>query len=102
MFQAFENAKPDENVWDVLGGLPSKYALLNMKLKENEGKGMFVDERNIIEDFLLNEIGDAIKLFKDTKIAHPQMEEILKKFDDTQRLPSEALVPEKLQRPVPD
>jgi hypothetical protein len=33
----------------------------------------------------LNEIGDAIKLVKDTKIAYPQMEETLKMFDETQQ-----------------
>jgi hypothetical protein len=51
---------------------------------------------------LLNEIGDAIKLVQDTKIAHPQMEEIMAKFVKAQQIPSKSLVPKKLQRPVPD
>ena len=51
---------------------------------------------------MLNEIGDAIKLVKDTKIDYPQMKQILAMFDDTQKIPSDALVNKQLQRPVPD
>ena len=51
---------------------------------------------------MLNEIGDAIKLVKDTKIAHPQMKQILAMFDENQKLPSDALVDKELQRPVSD
>ena len=106
VFQAVENTKLGKVVWEVLGGLPSKYEDLYTKLKENEGKGMFiwliVDEQNVIGDFLLNEIGDAIKLVKDTKIAHPQIKQILAMFDENQKLPSDALVDKELQRPVSD
>ena len=51
---------------------------------------------------MLNEIGDAINLVEETKIANPQMKEILALFDDTQQIPSDALVDKELQRPVPD
>lgn len=42
VFQAVENTKLGKVVWEVLGGLPSKYEDLYTKLKENEGKGMFI------------------------------------------------------------
>jgi hypothetical protein len=42
VFQAVENAKLDKVVWEVLGGLPSKYEDLSSTLKENEGLGVFI------------------------------------------------------------
>jgi hypothetical protein len=42
VFSAIEKAKLDLVVWEVLGGLPSKYELLHMKLKEHEGKGISI------------------------------------------------------------
>ena len=51
---------------------------------------------------MLNEIRQANKLVKDTKISHPHMEEILAMFDASLQISTESLVSKKLQRPVPD
>jgi hypothetical protein len=56
----------------------------------------------VIGDFLLNEIGVAIELVAETKLAHPPMKQILEMLGTAQQLPFKALVSKNLKRPVPD
>jgi hypothetical protein len=106
LFESIKRAKLDKVVWTVLGGIPRRYVALGSTLVKNAGRGTHIllnlDERSVIGDFLLKEIGDAIKLVDKSAIAHPHLEEIFTLFDDSFRIPSSELRVKKLKRPEPD
>ena len=90
--------KLDLLAWDVLGGTPLLYVTLSEDLHAKKG----MKNRDIVGDFLLDRISDAIELVADTKIKNQDMEEIISMLNENLLVPCEYLVPNCLQRPEPD
>ena len=91
----------DSVVFAVLGGNPADYKNLwkNTKTRLQTGQ----DPRQIIGDYLRDEISAAITLIDEVKNKVTVMEEIIQLFDkDKKWIPFRSLNEKKLERPTPD
>jgi hypothetical protein len=101
LFKYVKEARLDDIVFSVLGGIPSRYVNLWKKAKSDLQSGQ--NPRQVIGTHLCAQISAAINLVRDSKNKTNDMEEIIKLFEkDKKWILCDTLVDKNLKRPTPD
>ena len=80
--ELFKHAKEvglDDALFAVLGGVPSRYELMQASIKTQLQTGQ--DPRHVIGDYLCDQIFNTIQLIEESKDKSHDMVEIIKSFD---------------------
>ncbi len=85
-------------VWAVIGGVPSDFITLCENIKYADQK----DIESVVESFLQMMITKSSFAILRTRISHPQIDPILKKFKEVDEILLKDFLKERIQRPSPD